>query len=145
MAATVEKFYTWVNWINGNATQEMIDYFFKSGIINMAKALLRRRLVNEKTDTAVVQQVLRSAAPGACAPWRGRGREVAGVDVVSVCGAACVLHMWGPPCVRVLAGRHLSTPPCGGCGGPTACVCACTAVPSVRPEAELRPHWERPA
>ncbi len=56
--ATLEKVYSWVNWItSGNGTQEIVDFYFKMGIMSIAKALMRRRLADDKEHPLLVNKV----------------------------------------------------------------------------------------
>ena len=63
--------YSWVNWIaQGNGNQEIFDFYFKTGIMNIAKALLRRRLVDEKEHPILVNTVRGAHAPSLAATSR---------------------------------------------------------------------------
>ena len=58
VTATLEKVWSWVNWIGqGNGNQEIFDFYFKHGIMNVAKALMRRRLGDDKAQPLLVNAV----------------------------------------------------------------------------------------
>ncbi len=60
MPGTLEKLYTWVAWVSGgNGNQEIVDFYFKTGLMNVAKALLRRRLADDKEHPLLVKAVRR--------------------------------------------------------------------------------------